>query len=90
MHTEETEKKEKENPQAANGECGSKECVDVKNCFHKDNVTALDMLDGIELYASACYDVTQMHLSKLGEMTTVEEVKNYDYTAFYPEKLSFG
>ena len=54
------------------------------------DVTALDMLDGIELYASACYDVTQMHLSKLGEMTTVEEVKNYDYTAFYPEKLAFG
>ena len=53
------------------------------------DVTALDMLDGIELYASACYDVTQMHLANIAKLTSVEEVKNYDYTAGYTEKLKF-
>lgn len=53
------------------------------------DVTALDMLDGIELYASACYDVTQMHLATAEKLTTVEEMKMYDYTTGYPEKLSF-
>ena len=53
------------------------------------DVTALDMLDGIELYASFCYDVTQMHLANIVTLTSVEEVKNYDYTSGYPEKLKF-
>lgn len=53
------------------------------------DVTALDMLDGIELYASACYDVTQMHLAAVNAMTSIEEIKQYDYTAGYPEKLKF-
>jgi hypothetical protein len=52
-------------------------------------VTALDMLDGIELYASTCYDVTQKHLAAINTLTSVEEVKNYDYLEGYPEKLSF-
>ena len=51
--------------------------------------TALDMLDGIELYASACYDVTQMHLTAVDRLDSVEELKNYDYTSGYPEKLKF-
>lgn len=53
------------------------------------DVTALDILDGIELYASACYDVTQMHLANIVTLTSVEEVKKYDHTAGYPEKLKF-
>lgn len=53
------------------------------------DVTALDMLDGIELYASACYDITQMHLANIVTLTSVEEVKNYDYLAGYPQKLAF-
>ena len=53
------------------------------------DVTALDMLDGIELYASASYDVTQMHLANIVTLTSVEEVKNYDYTSGYPEMLKF-
>lgn len=52
-------------------------------------VTALDMLDGIELYASACYDVTQMHLAAVDGLASVEELKNYDYTSGYPEKIKF-
>lgn len=52
-------------------------------------VTALDMLDGIELYASACYDVTQKHLSEADKLSTIEEMKNYNYITGYPQKLSF-
>ena len=51
--------------------------------------TAIDMLDGIELYASACYDVTQMHLSAVAAMENVEELLAYDYTSGYPQKLAF-
>ena len=51
--------------------------------------TAIDMLDGIELYASACYDVTQMHLAAVAAMETVEELLAYDYTSGYPQKLAF-
>ena len=51
--------------------------------------TAIDMLDGIELYASACYDVTQMHLAAIDKIEGVEEMKAYDYTSGYPAKLSF-
>ena len=51
--------------------------------------TAIDMLDGIELYASACYDVTQMHLANVSKLESVEELKKYDYTVGYPQKLAF-
>ena len=51
--------------------------------------TAIDMLDGIELYASACYDVTQMHLAAVAKMDDVDAIKSYDYTFGYPEKLAF-
>lgn len=54
-----------------------------------NDVTALDMLDGIELYASACYDNTQRHLTNIGALSTVEEILAYNYTLGYPEKLRF-
>lgn len=53
------------------------------------DTTAMDMLDGIELYASACYDVTQRHLAEASKLTKVEEIKTYDYISGYPQKLSF-
>jgi hypothetical protein len=53
------------------------------------DVTALDMLDGIELYASACYDNTQRNLSVVSTLTSVDEIKDYDYTEGYPKKLLF-
>ena len=53
------------------------------------DITASDMLDSIEIYASACYDVTQMHLAAASKMKSVEELMAYDYTSGYPQKLSF-
>lgn len=53
------------------------------------DVTALDMLDGIELYASACYDNTQRHLSVINALESADAIKAYDYTEGYPQKLVF-
>lgn len=50
---------------------------------------AIQMLYAIELYASACYDNTQRHLSIIETLTTVEEIDNYDYKTGYPDKLNF-
>lgn len=48
---------------------------------------AINLLYAIEIYASACYDNTQMHLSEVSKLTTIEELLAYDYKVGYPEKL---
>ena len=50
---------------------------------------AIQMLYALEAYASACYDVTQMHLTFKDSTDDVELLKAYDYTSGYPEKLAF-
>lgn len=50
---------------------------------------AMNMLYAIEVYASACYDNTQLHLSNVDKLQTIDEIKNYDYRVGYPEKLNF-
>lgn len=47
------------------------------------------MLHQVEKYASQCYDNTQMHLANIEEITDMDELRNYDYTIGYPEKLNF-
>lgn len=51
---------------------------------------AIQMLYAIEIYASKCYDNTQKHLSDVDKITNVDDLKNYDYTTGYPEKLNFN
>ena len=48
---------------------------------------AIQLLYAIEVYASACYDNTQRHLAAVNQITTLEELKNYNYKDGYPEKL---
>ena len=50
---------------------------------------ALQMLNAIELYASACYDNTQRHIANVKAIEDLETLKNYDYRTGYPEKLRF-
>lgn len=50
---------------------------------------AEQMLASIQLYADACYIVTKKHQLAVKTLQTIEEVKSYDYTADYPEKLNF-
>lgn len=47
------------------------------------------MLAAIELYALQCYNVTEAHKSAVMAMENDEEIKAYDYTVGYPEKLAF-
>lgn len=47
------------------------------------------MLHQVEKYASQCYDNTQMHLANIEEITDIDELRHYDYTTGYPEKLNF-
>jgi hypothetical protein len=47
------------------------------------------MLNAIELYASACYDTTQTHISVVRSIEDLEIIKDYNYKKGYPEKLIF-
>lgn len=51
--------------------------------------TAIQILYALEIYASACYDQTQYHLAQINKLENSEDIKNYNYTTGYPEKLSF-
>lgn len=58
-------------------------CVTI-NCD-----AAIQMLSSLELYALSCYNITAEHKVTVESLDTVEEVLEYDYTAEYPNKLSF-
>ena len=46
------------------------------------------VLDLVQRYADACFIVTERHKIAVRALQTVEEVKSYDYTKGYPEKLA--
>ena len=48
---------------------------------------AIGLLSALEMYALECFNVTAAHKKAVSEMSTVEEVLAYDYTAGYPEML---
>lgn len=50
---------------------------------------ATDMLHQVELYALACYNVTQGHIKAVNQLETKEAIKAYDYKQGYPSKLNF-
>ncbi len=47
------------------------------------------MLDALELYAKATYNVTQSHKAAVYALATAAEIEAYDYTAGYPARLEF-
>lgn len=50
----------------------------------------LAMLQELEIYAVKCYNQTSVHLAAIDDNTmTVEDILNYDFTAGYPEKITF-
>jgi hypothetical protein len=49
----------------------------------------MQMLYALEVYASECYDNTQLHLSNIDKLETLEEIAEYDYKVGYPKKLQF-
>lgn len=50
---------------------------------------ALQMLCEIEIYASQCYDNTQLHISNVKGLNNVDDIKKYDYKIGYPTVLRF-
>ena len=58
-------------------------CVTV-NCD-----SAIQMLSALELYAINCYNKTAEHKVNVQNLSSIEEVYNYDYTQGYPSKLEF-
>ena len=48
---------------------------------------AIQLLSALEMYALECFNVTAAHKKAIAEMSTVESVLAYDYTAGYPEML---
>ena len=48
---------------------------------------AIQLLSALEMYALECFNVTAVHKKAVAEMSTVESVLEYDYTAGYPEML---
>ena len=58
-------------------------CVTV-NCD-----SAIQMLSALELYALDCYNKTAEHKVNVQSLSSIEEVRNYDYTQGYPSKLEF-
>ena len=58
---------------------------DVKLVVECDK--AIQLLSALEMYAMECFNVTAVHKKAVAEMSTVESVLAYDYTAGYPEML---
>lgn len=52
--------------------------------------TIEQIMHEIEIYAKACLDVTNSHKTQVLALSDVSAVVAYDYTAGYPEKLSFN
>lgn len=51
--------------------------------------TLLGMLGKLDSYAVECYNATSAHQAAVMKKATVAEVVAYDYTAGYPERLTF-
>lgn len=51
---------------------------------------AIQLLSALEMYALECFNVTAAHKKAVSEMSTFEEVLEYDYTAGYPEVLKMN
>lgn len=51
---------------------------------------ASNMINALEVYASECYDRTATHKATVNTLTSIEDIKSYDYTTGYPEKLDFN
>lgn len=59
------------------------------NKFALDLQTARFMLAKIQRYADASYIVTTEHKIAVNDLTTIEDIENFDVTLGYPEKLNF-
>lgn len=75
-------------------------CSKVKNTYNFDirelGITLeldcqkfLAALGVLRQYAYTAYNVTSQHLATINQLTSVQDVQNYNFTTGYPEKLVF-
>lgn len=57
--------------------------------FEVPTSSAKKMLAALQLYADQCFIITQQHIANVEGLTSIEEIKSYDYKAGYPDKLNF-
>lgn len=50
----------------------------------------IQLLSSLEMYALDCFNVTASHKQAVSELTTIEEVKAYDYKEGYPKMLEMS
>ena len=51
---------------------------------------AIQLLSVLEMYALECFNVTASHKATVNELTTIEEVEDYDYKTGYPKMLEMS
>ena len=51
---------------------------------------AIQLLSALEMYALECFNVTASHKQAVSELTTIEEVEDYDYKVGYPKMLEMS
>lgn len=47
-------------------------------------------LNQLEIYAGKCFTVTANHLQNIKKLYSVEDLRAYDYTANYPDKIELN
>ena len=52
--------------------------------------TARQLLAVLEVYATDCYNVTIQHKISVEQLTNIDDVRDFDITADYPEMPRFG
>jgi hypothetical protein len=58
-------------------------------CIQMPPAKVEEILKAVEVYASDCHDKTEEHKAAVEALADPDEVQAYDYTAGYPETLSF-
>ena len=49
-----------------------------------------EFLNQLEIYAGKCFSITADHLQNLKQLSTVQDLLNYDYTVKYPNKITLN
>ena len=62
------------------------DCMEFKLSIEE----ALHLLYDIEIYASKCYDNTQLHISNIKKINNIDDLKKYDYKTGYPNIPHFS
>ena len=68
--------------------------AELVNTFNNSGFTLQDasdklkeFLNQLEVYAGKCFSITAEHLQNIKQLSTIEELLKYDYTAKYPNKV---